>query len=248
MSFPEQDKPQAASPEEVTKELLKYLADAMQKQRDQIKEETDKMSSVMSPSGTPGDKESDDKQLFKNQLVPPEVVEEYAKQYALQMNILNYKAANTAYIDGVSVAKTMGIWEDVKDKVCPFPGFNNQIIIAPPPHPPQMSESMMRSASSTQSKEKPPVTASEISDIVKKAVENSIPVQQNVSTGNNDPWKWFRRIVTIGSLIGAGTAIPLGLDKIFSGSSMVQQTPSTENKQNEEPVRSSNPNVTVEIM
>lgn len=45
----------------------------------------------------------------------------YLEQYALQFNILNYRAANTCYLDAVSTAKTMGIWKDVKDHICPFP-------------------------------------------------------------------------------------------------------------------------------
>lgn len=72
-------------------------------------------------------------------------VQEMLAQDVLARNVLNYKAANTCYLDAINVAKTMGIYEDVKDKIAPFPSHARSVniitsptqptIVTPPPAP-----------------------------------------------------------------------------------------------------------------
>lgn len=68
-----------------------------------------------------------------------EVIRHSMQQKSESNAILNYKAANTAYLDAFHVAKAMGILDEVKDKFAPFASRNTQIIfpMAPPQDPPQ---------------------------------------------------------------------------------------------------------------
>jgi len=61
-------------------------------------------------------------------------------QDILGRNILNYKAANTAFVDAAYVSKLLGVAETVMDKLAPFPtsnrvDINQNIGTAPPPQP-----------------------------------------------------------------------------------------------------------------
>ncbi len=56
-------------------------------------------------------------------------------QSALKDNILAYKVANSYYLDGLSLAKTMGVLDIAKDHITPFPTrpSNTVVITSPPP-------------------------------------------------------------------------------------------------------------------
>lgn len=61
-------------------------------------------------------------------------------QDILGRNILNYKAANTAFVDAAYVSKLLGVAEAVMDKLAPFPtsnrvDINQNIGTAPPAQP-----------------------------------------------------------------------------------------------------------------
>ena len=134
--------------EDAAKIASQFLAEAMQQVQEKLKKENENMASMMAPPAASATDDSQ-QQMFKNQMVSQATVEEYARQYALQMNILNYKAANTCFIDAVMVAKTAGIYDDIKDKVCPFPGFTNNVslMVAPPPSLPTSLPSLPKVSS-----------------------------------------------------------------------------------------------------
>ncbi len=58
-------------------------------------------------------------------------------QSALKDNILAYKVATSYYLDGLYLAKIMGVLDVAKDNLTPFPTRpSNTVVITPPPPPP----------------------------------------------------------------------------------------------------------------
>ena len=59
--------------------------------------------------------------------------EEYLGQQVLGANILNYKAANTSFIDALNVSKAIGpeVFEVVKKSIAPFPQHHVSLISTP---------------------------------------------------------------------------------------------------------------------
>ena len=132
-----------------------------------------------------------------------EALEAYLEQYAVQLGILNYKAANSAFIDAVNTAKIMGIGDAVKDKIVPFPSNNKNITImqAPQsvPSPPQQYQPQPQ-----------PVPT---------------PTPDPVSTGNKVS-PLTAALATL-ALLGAGAGGSAILDKYFPKNATVTQTQTT---------------------
>ncbi len=62
-------------------------------------------------------------------------------QSALKDNILAYKVSNAYYLDGLYLAKIMGVLDIAKDNLAPFPTRpSNTVVITPPPPPPIIAQ------------------------------------------------------------------------------------------------------------
>ena len=123
-----------------------------------------------------------------------DAVQEMLGQDVLARNILNYKAANTSFLDAINVAKTMGIYDDIKEKIAPFPSHARSVNIITPPAMPAIVT--------------PPAPATQST--------------QTVSTGKSPEevaesrrFKRLKLAVIALALMGSGVGAAYGLEKMF---------------------------------